>query len=416
LTSGAWLALALFAALYVVLVMEWVHRAVAAVLAAVAALAGGLISPAAARTALDLNTLLLLFGIMVLVALLERAGLFLRVARLGEAWGGHSAARLTWAFILLTAVVSAFLPNVTVVLMLAPIVITAAEAAHINPVPLLIFDVLASNLGGMATLVGDPPNILIGTAGSLTFVDFLHYVAPLAVLLVLLVAWVAVRSLRRQAATASAAMEPMAVAHGRQLGPLAVVFGLTLVAFVFQPHLGLPLGALAVLGAMVAVIVVGGDLDQVLPGIDWSTLIFFAGLFVVVGAMVQQGVVETATRWLLSQSFGAALPVVVMVGTAVLSAFLDNLPIVAAMIPLVTRVLAVDPGYGPDLWVALAIGAAVGGNATLYGAAANVVAGSLAKSRGYRLSFAEWARIGMPLTAALLAVSAGWMWLGGTRL
>jgi Na+/H+ antiporter NhaD/arsenite permease-like protein len=417
LAVGGWLALGLFAALYVLLAAEWMHRALAALLAAVAVVAFGLLTPAQARAAVDFNTILLLVGMMVLAALLEEAGLFRHLAWLGARWGGGSPRRLLVLFIVLTAALSAVLPNMTVVLVMAPVMVSAAEGMGWNPVPLLVLDAIASNIGGMATLIGDPPNILIGTAATMTFGDFLRYLLPPAAILTVLVvsaAGVGIKpgtSSRRPLPTVETSSSPALV-------PLLAVTAATLAGFLFQPELPLlPLGLIAVLGAAAGILVVGADVERVLAAVDWSTVIFFVALFIVVGAMVHQGVVEAATHWVLGRRLGPALPLVLLAGTALLSAFLDNLPVVAAMIPLVERVLAGEPRYGQTLWIALAIGAAVGGNATLYGAAANVVAASLAKARGYRLSFREWARVGVPLTAGLLLVSAIWVAaLGGWRL
>jgi len=416
LTAGGWLALGLFAALYVLLAAEWMHRALAGLLAAVAVVALGLLTPAEARAAVDFNTLLLLFGMMVLAALLEEAGLFRHLAWLGARWGGASPRRLLTVFLVLTAALSAVLPNMTVVLVMAPVMVSVAEGVGWNPLPLLVLDAIASNVGGMATLIGDPPNILIGTAAAMTFADFLHYLLPPAVLLTAVVvgaAWFRVRPSR----PAGEAWPSWDVPTSPTLGPLLAVTLATLVGLLFQPLLPLPLGLIAVLGAAAGILLAGADVERVLAAVDWSTVIFFVALFIVVGAMVHQGVVEAATRWLIGRNLGSSLPLVLLVGTAVLSAFLDNLPVVAAMIPLVERVLTYQPGYGLTLWMALAVGAAVGGNATLYGAAGNVVAAGLAKARGYRLSFREWARVGVPLTAGLLLVSAMWLAaLGGWRL
>jgi Na+/H+ antiporter NhaD/arsenite permease-like protein len=413
LSAGGLVSVALFVGLYVVLVTEWVHRAVAALLAAVAAVALGLISPAGAAGALDLNTLILLLALMVLVAVLEHEGLFVFLAERAERWGGGSPRRVLIIFLVLVALVSAFLPNVTVILILGPALITLAEGFGLNPLPILILGVVASNLGGMATLVGDPPNILIGTAASLDFVDFLRYLAPLAVVLVVLTI---LRVTRQETARIEAGTDREPVfrrARSHHFWPLLAIAALTAASFVLQPSLGMPIGLLALLGALLAVLVVGSDFDTLMTKVDWSTLAFFAGLFVVVGALVHQGVVASLSSWILAWNLGPWLGVVVLLGTAVLSALLDNLPIVAAMIPLVDRLTAAHPAYFPGLWVALAIGAAVGGNATLYGAAANVVAGSLAKARGYRLSFRDWMRTAGPLTMGLLVVAVAWMWVGG---
>ncbi len=413
ITAGGWLAVAVFLGLYVVLVTEWVHRAVAALLGAVAVVALGLLSAGNAARALNLNTLVLLLAMMLMVVVLEQEGLFVWLAERAEKWGGGSPRRVLLIFMLMTAAASAFLPNVTVILMVGPALISLAEGFGLNPPPILVLSVVASNLGGMATLIGDPPNLLIGTASSMTFVDFVRYLGPLAVVLTALTAFWLLRPPTPRL-HGGRDREPVFVHQpSHHMRTLLILFGLMAVSFVLQPRIGMPIGLLALLGALLAVIVVGSDFDALMARIDWSTLIFFGGLFVVVAAMVQQGVVAALATFILERHLGVWLPVAVLLGAAVLSAILDSLPIVAAMIPLVDRLTVGHPAYFPGLWVALAAGAAVGGNATLYGAAANVVAGSLAKARGYRLSFSEWFRVAGPLTACLVAVSVAWMWVGG---
>ncbi len=413
ISAGGWLSVGVFLGLYVVLVTEWVHRAVAALMGAVAVVGLGLLSPGAAARALNLNTLVLLLAMMLMVVILEQEGLFVWLAERAERWGAGSPRRVLFFFMLMTAAASAFLPNVTVVLMVGPALISLAEGFGLHPPPILILSVVVSNLGGMATLIGDPPNLLIGTASSMTFLDFLRYLGPLAVVLTMLtVFWLLGK--RSPRVHNASDREPIFLHQpSHHVRMLLILFGVMAASFVLQPQIGLPIGLLALLGALLAVMVVGSDFDQLVARVDWSTLIFFGGLFVVVAAMVQQGVVASLATFILDRHLGLGLPVVVLLGAAVLSAILDSLPIVAAMIPLVDRLTAGHAGYFPGIWVALAVGAAVGGNATLYGAAANVVAGSLAKARGYRLSFKDWIRVAGPLTAGLVVVSVAWIWVGG---
>jgi len=413
MTDTALAALGIFVLLYVVLVGEWVHRAAAAMAAGLLVVLLGLLSPAQALAAEDWNTILLLFGLMLLVSLGEEVGLFSALA----AWVRRVAGPTPWGtilgFLIVTAALSSVLPNLSVILIMGPALFSAAENLNLDPVPLLVFAIMASNLGGLATLVGDPPNILIGTAANLSFTQFLTHLGPLALVLV-----AAVVGYARLSLVTARARPPVGPAtptpRSRRGGVVAVVLLATLTAFAFQGPLGLPVGVIAVAGATFALLLVGGDVEHHLGQVDWGTLLFFAGLFVVVGALVQQGVIRAAGVWLVSQHLGPLLPLVLLGATALCSAVLDNIPIVAAAIPLVFTILAAEPQYGLSLWLALAVGAAVGGNATLIGASANLVGVSLARARGYSLSFRTYLRWGLPVSGGTLALSALWLiWQAG---
>ena len=404
--------LLIFALLYVMLVGEWVHRAAAAMAAALAVVFGGLLPPGRAAAAVNWNTLLLLFGLMVLVSLGEEVGLFPALASWVRRVTGPSPWGTILGFLLVVAMLSSVLPNLSVILILGPALFTAAEHMDMDPVPLLVFAIMASNLAGLATLVGDPPNILIGTAAGLSFTQFVIHLGPLALVMVLMVLGYARLALKAPGRPA-ARWHPTSIPHPRRGWALGLVMAATLVGFVLQSDLGLPVGLIAVAGATLALLLVGGDVEHHLAAVDWGTLVFFGGLFIVVGALSRAGVIRAAGAWLLAQHLGAWLPLVLLVAVAVCSAVLDNIPIVAAAIPLVSGIVAQEPHYGLALWLALATGAAVGGNATLLGASANLVGVSLARTRGYRLGFRTYLAWSLPLSGATLAVAAAWLWWGG---
>ena len=412
MTDAALWSLLVFLLLYVMLVGEWVHRAAAALAAALAVVFSGLLPPSQAVAAVDWNTILLLFGLMMLVSLGEEVGLFPALASWVRRVTGPSPWATVLGFMMVVAVLSSVLPNLSVILILGPALFTAAEHLDMDPVPLLIFAIMASNLAGLATLVGDPPNILIGTAAGLSFTQFVTHLGPLALVMVLMVLGYARLALKPPARPA-ARWHPTTIPHPRRGWALASVMVATLVAFILQSTLGLPVGLIAVAGATLGLLLVGGDVEHHRGEVDWGTLVFFAGLFIVVGALVRAGIMRAAGTWLLAQHLGAGLPLALLVFTAVCSAVLDNIPIVAAAIPLVSGILAQDPRYGLTLWLALATGAAVGGNTTLLGASANLVGVSLARKRGYQLSFRTYLRWSLPLSAATLAVAVAWVWWQG---
>ena len=409
MTIGAWMTLAVFVGVYLLLATEWVHRAVVALVAALLVVVLGLVPLSRVPAAIDWNTLGLLFGLMILVLLMESSGLFGVLASLLWRGAGASAAWLVTGLLVIIGVVSAFLPNLTVILVFGPMVLATADTVGLPPVPLLILAVAVSNLGGLATLIGDPPNLLIGTGANIGFAGFAAYAAPLAALLIVaVIVWTRMLlPIPRRRLPAVTGQEHTARPGLRRL---LVVFLLTVTGFVAAGPLHLPLGLVGLAGGAGAVAITGADLRSLFTRVDWATLAFFAGLFTVVGSLETQGIIGLAARGLLSLSVGPALPLVVMTGVALLSAFVDNIPIVAAAIPMVDLITQHHPGFGLTLWFALAIGAAVGGNATLVGASANVVAAGLAKARGYSLSFGEYWRWGWPVAVLTWGLAAAYLW------
>jgi Na+/H+ antiporter NhaD/arsenite permease-like protein len=285
----------------------------------------------------------------------------------------------------------------------------------LDPVPLLMVMVVASNLGGMATLIGDPPNILIGTAAHLSFNQFVNLLLPGAVIVLAGMAWM-LPHLIRDSAGHRTQLPPIAPSRVNypmrpRLFGLLTILGLTLVAFLLQRTLRLEAGEIAMAGAVLAV-VYGGPQIKVLPKfVDWGTLGFFVGVFVIVGALEQHGVANALAELINRKSWGPWLPVVLFLGSAVLSALLDNVPLVAAAIPVIRALMLQNPDFGNGLWVALAMGAAIGGNATIIGASANVVAQGLALERGYHLDFKRYLKFGLSVFLVTAVLGAGYIFV-----
>lgn len=389
----------LFVALYAAMVREWVHRALAALAAATLAVAGGILSPREALAAVDWNTLVLLFGLMLLAGALEEAGWFRRFGDWARRRAGASPRRLVALFALVAAVASAVLPNLAVVLVLAPPLVSAVEALGTDPVPPLVALVTAANFGGMATLVGDPPNVLIGTAAHLSFGAFVAALGPPAVLAVAVgVAWAA-RTLPRGGQAAVPPPTPAA----RQPAVLGVLV-LTVLGFVLAPRIGWPVGMVGLAGGVAAALLSGREAERVLAGVDWGTILFLGGLFVVVGGLERQGIVAWLAARLGPYAHGAGFVPLVLAGAAVVSALLDNVPLVAAAIPVLARTAG-----GSAAWWALAAGAAIGGNATLIGSSANLVAASVAAERGLSLDFGTYWRRARGVSAAAVVLTGLWL-------
>jgi Na+/H+ antiporter NhaD/arsenite permease-like protein len=400
------------AALYGLLLGDWFHRACVALGLAAALVISGTVSLSSAFHSIDWNTIFLLAGMMVCVACLGDAGLFSYLGRRAKHYARGKPWRLLWIFYVLTAVISAFLDNVTTILLLAPILIEAAEEMDLDPIPLLMVQVIASNLGGVATLVGDPPNILIGTAAHLSFLQFAKNLGPIAVLMLAFLALLLPGLIRLNPHLKSSG-KPGPRSDGAPVSPklkgLLAIVGLMLAAFLLPGQIGVGVGYIALAGALLSTAYAGALRSRWYRHVDYGTLAFFIGVFVLVGGIESSGLVHYVVLWLSRPSLGPWLPLLLFLGTAVFSALLDNVPLVAALIPVLERMAGAGSHFGVELWIAIGLGAAVGGNATIIGASANVVAQGLAIERGYALSFAKFARFGMKAAGLTALVGAAYL-------
>ncbi len=415
--ASALAALALFLVVYALIVDERVHRALAAVAGGVVAVAAGLVPWDRVPTYLDLNTLLLLAGMMVIVALARDSGLFDWLAiRTARAAGGHPF-RLLVLFMVLTALVSALLDNVTTVLLVTPMLLYITDHLEVDPLPYLLGAIFASNIGGTATLIGDPPNILIGSAAGLSFGDFLAVMGPIVVvdmgvlILVLYLLfrrrWSATPYQRERIASALAGLDPAAaIADPVLLRKSVVVIGAVILLFLAQRILGFEPAIIALLGATALVAWSGKPVEQTLDRVEWSVLAFFGGLFLVVGALVETGVIHTLAMAVLG-AIGSQSEAILFISwfSAIASALVDNIPLTATMIPLIRDLgTAVNPA---PLWWALSLGACLGGNGTAIGASANVVVVGLAEEAGYPITFRRFLPYGLVVMLATVAVGSG---------
>ncbi len=414
------LALLVFGTAYVVIVSEKLNRTLVALLGAAAMVAIGAVRGHeiffSEETGIDWNVIFLLFGMMVIVGILRQTGVFEFLA----IWAAQRARarpfRMMVLLVIITAVASALLDNVTTVLLVAPVTLLLCERLALDPVPFLLAEVMGSNIGGTATLIGDPPNIIIGSRADLGFNAFLVHLAPIVV--VLLLAFVGLcwllwgRRLRYDPERAEAVMrlEPReTIQDGALLVRVGVVLVLVLVGFVTHAITHLEPSLVALLGAGAAILVSRQSHETYLQDIEWETLLFFAGLFVMVGSLVHQGVISELAETLtdrIGDNYGPAAQGL-LVGSAVLSGIVDNIPYVATMAPLVHELVGTAPGLPPgqqSLWWALALGADLGGNATAIGASANVVVTGIAKRNGHPISFWGFTRYGLIVTAVTIAL------------
>ncbi|MER7182283.1 ArsB/NhaD family transporter [Streptomyces hyaluromycini] len=423
----SWAAVAVFVGAYVLIISERVHRTAAALGGAGLMLVISATDDKAAfyseHTGIDWNVIFLLLGMMAIVGVLRQTGLFEYLAIWSVKRARGRPFRVMAMLILITAVASALLDNVTTVLLVAPVTLLVCERLALPSAPFLIAEVFASNIGGTATLVGDPPNIIIASRAGLTFNDFLVHLAPIAaVLTVVLLALCRVMFRKafvydeERAEQVMTLTEREAIRDPRLLWQGLAVLALVVAGFVLHPVLHYEPSVVALLGAGLLVAVSKVDTRQVLGEVEWPTLAFFAGLFVMVGALIETGVIGDLSRALADATGGRELgaTLTLLGGSAVLSGVVDNIPYVATMAPI-TADLVKDMGGAADghhvLWWALALGADLGGNATAIGASANVVVLGIAERNRQPISFWQFTKYGLVVTAVTVAISALYLWL-----
>lgn len=426
MTTLSWITVAVFTVTYVVIATEWVHRVAAALGGAALLLVIGASDAEHAffsdQTGIDWNVIFLLVGMMLIVSVLRRTGAFEYLAIWAVKRARGRPARVMVILVLVTALASAVLDNVTTVLLVAPVTLLVCSRLGVPAVPFLIAEAMASNIGGTATLVGDPPNIIIASRAGLSYNDFLIHLTPIVVVL-LGVATVVFLWLFRSAFVfdparverVMALRERDAIRDRRLLAVSLVVLILVTAAFVLHTAFHLEPSVVALVGGLALLAWSRLDVQEVVADVEWPTLVFFAGLFLMVGALVNTGVIDAVSRAAASTVEGRPLATTMglLGGSAVLSAIVDNIPYVATMSPIVAE-LANGAGGGDAthvFWWALALGADLGGNATAIGASANVVILGLAERAGHRISFWEFTRYGLVVTTVTVGLCVPYLWL-----
>jgi Na+/H+ antiporter NhaD/arsenite permease-like protein len=414
------IAIATFLIVLAVIASERVHRTKAALLgAAVVVLLVGGFSQEQAIESVDFNTIGLLVGMMILVYLTQQSGVYDYVAiRAGQLSKGRPFSVVV-SLAATTAILSAFLDNLTTILLIVPVTFLLADALDLDPIPLIVIEVLASNIGGTATLIGDPPNIIIAGATDLSFNSFIVNLAPIALLTFVIVTgllylWYRPRLQieernRRYVMELDAAGSIRDARELRRTGPILL---LTILAFFAHQALHIEPATVALTGAACALIVTSIDLEQALSKIEWPTLFFFVALFVMVGALEETGAIGEAADAVKSLTGGHRTAE--LMGTlwiaAIGSGIVDNIPFTTAMIPVVDE-LQRSGGSDDAYWWALSLGACFGGNATLIAAGANVAAAGLAERAGRPIGFVAFLRVGLPVTLVSMLLATAYVLL-----
>lgn len=411
------LSVVVFLIVMAAIVTEKVHRTVAAVAGAVVLVFLHVLTVDDAVSYIDFNTIGVLIGMMLFVAVVRNSGLFEYVAIKAAKIAKGNPWKIMLLFIIITAALSAFLDNVTTVLLVGPMTIAITGILGLNPVPFLLTQILASNIGGTATLIGDPPNIMIGSQAGLSFVDFVVNTG-LAVVFIMIATCLCFYFLYgrkmvvepdKMAAVMQLDESKSIMDHGL-LVKSVVMIGLVVLGFVFHSSLGVESCIIALASATIMLLIGKQDTEEIVLGVEWSTILFFTGLFVVVGGMVQTGVITALGGALVAVTGGntTLLMVLILWGSALFSSFLDNIPFVATMIPLILSMQA-DGMDVSALWWALSLGACLGGNGTLIGASANVVLSGISAKHGHPITFARYLRIGFPMMLLSVVISTAYL-------
>ncbi|GAA2615020.1 ArsB/NhaD family transporter [Dactylosporangium fulvum] len=423
---SAVLAIAIFTIAFIFIAAEKVHRVAVALFAAGLMALLGLVPGQdiffSEHAGIDWNVIFLLLGMMIIVGVIKQTGVFEFLGIWAAKRSRGRPYRLLVMLMLITAVASPFLDNVTTVMLVAPVTLSVCKRLGISSAPYLIAEVLASNIGGAATLIGDPPNIIIGSRAGLTFNDFLVHMAPIvAVLFVLfvLLAWVMFRKRfeyhPERVAEVMALDERASLKDVRLLVRCLAVLAVVVAGFALHAVIHVEPSIIALLGAGLMVLVSRVETARYLEEVEWETLVFFMGLFVMVGGLVETGVIHRiggwATGWVGDDYFAAASAL--LFGSAVLGAFFDNIPYVATMAPIVEDIVATssDPQTGQALWWAFALGADFGGNGTAVAASANVVVLGIAARAGEPISFWQFTRYGIVTTIMTTVIAWAYVWL-----
>lgn len=408
------LGIAIFSITYLLIVTEKFNRVAVAMTGAALMMLLSVEAQESAIEHIDFNTIGILLGMMIIVNITRKSGIFEYVAIKsvkkvnGRPWG------ILVLFLIITAVASALLDNVTTILLIAPITLVITDTLKLNPIPFLVPEILMANIGGTATLIGDPPNIMIGSATGLTFMDFLINLGPIVVV-IFIVTLLLFKIIYKGCYTCeeSARLEILALDEKRAikdttlLKKSVVVLVMTMIGFMIHGAFGLESATIALSGAAILLFISKLDPEEIFVEIEWNTIFFFVSLFVLVGGLEEVGALDFLADKLVAITHGniVVLTFIVLIVSSIASAFLDNIPFVATMIPLLTKLGAISGGDMTSVWWALSLGACLGGNGTLIGASANVIVSGMLEKKGFKLSFGQYMKIGFPLMLISILIS-----------
>lgn len=409
------LGIAIFSITYLLIVTEKFNRVAVAMTGAALMMLLSVEKQESAIEHIDFNTIGILIGMMIIVTITRKSGIFEYLAIKsvkavkGQPWG------ILVLFLIITAVASALLDNVTTILLIAPITLVITDTLKLNPIPFLVPEILMANIGGTATLIGDPPNIMIGSATGLSFMDFLINLGPVVVVIFIVTlllfkiiykgCYTCEESARQEILSLD---ENLAIKNMPLLKKSVSVLVLTMIGFMIHGAFGLESATIAISGAAILLFISKLDPEEIFLEIEWNTIFFFCALFVLVGGLEEVGALDYLAEQLVQITNGnvVLLTFIVLFVSSIASAFLDNIPFVATMIPLLAKLGTISGMDMTSVWWALSLGACLGGNGTLIGASANVIVSGMLEKKGHKLSFGAYMKIGFPLMLVSIAISA----------
>ena len=379
----------------------------------------GLINPHYFINFIDFNVIFLLVAMMIIVAITTKSGVFNWLANeLLKFTKGHPV-KILFALGIFTAFVSAFLDNVTTVILIMPITFAMAKKLEIDPVPYLLTEVFASNIGGTATLIGDPPNIIIGSAGGLTFMDFLKELTPVVIIILLIVVSVLALVFKNKLHADQDKMNAVAqidnsgtITNKNLMLRSTIVLALVILGFMLHDMIHLETCVVAMLGA--SFLLIFEKPNDILKDVEWNTIFFFIGLFIIIGGLEASGGIKLMAQWILDVTKGsqAATSMIILWASGIISGVIDNIPYTATMAPMLVEIeKTMGEAYTFPLWWALSLGACLGGNMTIIGAAANVIVSENAYKEGHPISFMRFLKYGVVVVAISLIVSTVYIYL-----
>ena len=412
-TTPQIISIVIFIVVFAFIISEKIHRTTAALAGAVVLILTGIVTFDVGMEHIDFGTLGVLVGMMIFVAVVKQSGIFEYIAiKTAKAAKGNPWVIMV-LFCIITAVLSAFLDNVTTVLLIGPVTFTVCKMLKMSPVPYFIVEIMASNIGGTATLIGDPPNIMIGMQAGLSMMDFIVYNGPaIVVIMVAAIGMFYVLYGRKMSAT-SEEMESVMHLHAHEAITNKSLFhksvAMTVIvalAFVLHSAIGVEPSVVALTAAAIMLIISGAEIEKVLLDVEWATIGFFAGLFIVVGGLVETGVINMLANGLIDITGGdVMITIIVLVwASAIISSFLDNIRMVATLIPIFMAIGNTGVDVMPYWW-AISLGACIGGIGTLIGASANVVLSGMSKTYGYPITFMDYTKVAFPMMLVFTAIS-----------
>lgn len=418
--SQVYFAAILFLLTYAIIVSEKIHRTIISLVAASIIGLTKILSAEEAIGAIDFNTIGLLVGMMVIVGITRQTGLFEYLAIKAAKQANGEPLNILVALALVTAVLSALLDNVTTVLLIVPVTFAITKKLGVNTIPYLIVEIIASNIGGTATLVGDPPNIMIGTATNLGFMDFVINLTPVVMIVYIFTIFFLKIYYKNQLSTSSTQQKNILSLNEKDeikdpalMKKCLIVLLLTMIGFALHQYVHIESSIIAISGASLLMLLSREDPEHVLHSVEWTVIFFFIGLFVLVGALEHLGIIEVLAKYTLDVTGGEVLAsgVAILWLAAIASSFVDNIPFVATMIPLIQEMGRLGNIENLNfLWWSLSLGACLGGNGTIIGSSANVVVIGLAEKRGNDISFWGFMKIAFPLMLMSIVISTVYLW------